>query len=175
MKRILTTIVLAFVCVLSLAQGRRINLLEKAEGQRISFKYTYYIDKGDGMKEVTRGEVTAEGNCFRLTGLGLKTWSDGTTCWMVDEEAKEVVIDAIAEEDVFSNPAIMVSSYRSFSDDIKVNKEGSDYLDFTLKLDDEVSLRFSLKGIRFSEPSGVEEFTFDTSALDSSYVITDLR
>lgn len=175
MKRILTIVAFMLAGVLCFAQGRKIDILEKAAGQRISFNYTYSLDKGDGMQEVTTGVVTAEGNCFVLTGLGLKTWSDGTTCWMVDEEAKEVVIDNIAKDDIFTNPALMVSSYRNFSDDIKVNKEGSDYLDFTLKLDDDMTLRFVLKGIRISDPVGVDEFTLDTSALGSSYVITDLR
>ena len=176
MKRIFATIAIVLsACVLSFAQGRKIDILEKAAGQRISFRYTYSLDQGEGMKEVTRGEVTAEGNCFVLTGLGLKTWSDGQACWMLDEEAKEVVIDKIAKDDIFTNPALMVSNYRNFSDDIKVNKEGADYLDFTLRLDDDVSLRFVLKGIVISEPEGVDEFSFDTSALSSDYVITDLR
>ena len=176
MKRILTTIAFfSLACVLCLAQGRKIDVLEKAAGQRISFNYIYSLDQGEGMKEVTRGEVTAEGNCFMLTGLGLKTWSDGNSCWMVDEEAKEVVIDRIANDDIFTNPALLVSNYRAFSDDIKVKKEGADYIDFTLKLDDDITLRFVLNEIRYSEPSGVAEFTFDTSSLPSSYVITDLR
>lgn len=174
MKKILC-ILLSLVPLLCFAQGRGIALLDKAAGKRVTFDYVYSLDQGKGMSEVTRGSVTAQGNCFVVSGLGLKSYSDGTVLWMVDENAKEVVIDAVVNDDVFTNPALMISSYRNFMDQIKVNREGSDSLDLTITLDDNTKVRFVLSSVRFADHSSLSEFTFQTSALPSSYVVTDLR
>lgn len=174
MKRILC-ILLSLVPLLAFAQGRGIALLDKAAGKRVSFDYVYSLDQGEGMKEVTRGSVLAQGNCFVVSGLGLKNYSDGTTLWMMDESAKEVVIDAVVNDDVLSNPALLIGSYRNYMDQIKVNREGSDSLDLTITLDEETKVRFKLTSVRFADPSDASDFTLDVSALPSSYVVTDLR
>ena len=174
MKRILC-ILLSLVPLFCFAQGRGIALLDKAAGKRVTFDYVYSLDQGKGMSEVTRGSVTAQGNCFVVSGLGLKSYSDGRTLWMVDEKAKEVVIDEVVNDDVFTNPALLISSYRSFMDKIKVNREGSDSLDLTIALDDDTTVRFVLSTVRFSDPSDPSTFTFVTFGLPSSYVVTDLR
>ena len=174
MKRILC-ILLSLVPLLAFAQGRGIALLDKAAGKRVTFDYVYSLDQGDGMKEVTRGSVIAQDNCFIVSGLGLKNYSDGNTLWMVDESAKEVVIDAVVNDDVFSNPALLISSYRNYMDGIKVNHEGSDSLDLTITLDEETMIRFKLTSVRFADPADASEFSLDVSALPSSYVVTDLR
>ena len=175
MKRILC-IVLSLVPLLAFAQGRGIALLDKAAGKRVSFDYVYSLDQGEGMKEVTKGSVVAQGNCFVVSGLGLKNYSDGSALWMMDESAGEVVIDSVANDDVFSNPALLISSYRNYLDIIKVNREGSDSLDLTITLDEDTRVRFKLTSVRFADPtSDTSDFILDVSALPSSYVVTDLR
>jgi len=174
MKRICIIIALALVSVFCFAQ-KRISLLDKAAGKRVSFNYVYSYDSGKGMSEVTRGKVTAEGECFVVTGLGLTSYSDGSTCWMVDENEKEVVIQPLSKEDPFTNPALLVSSYSNYMDKITVKSEGADSLDIILKLDDNTKVRFVLSAVQYSEPLGTDEFRFSTSSLSSDYVITDLR
>ena len=94
----------------------------------------------------------------------------------MDESAEEVVIDSVANDDVFSNPALLISSYRNYLDIIKVNREGSDSLDLTIILDEDTKVRFKLTSVRFAEPSSdTSDFVLDVSALPSSYVVTDLR
>ena len=56
-----------------------------------------------------------------------------------------------------------------------MNKEGADYLDVTLTLDDETKARFVLKDIVFQEPQGKSDFSLDEKSLSDKYVITDLR
>jgi len=175
MKRLSAIIILSLVSLLCFAQEGSIALLDKAAGKRVSFKYTYSLNQGSGMKEVTKGDVIAEGSCFLVTGLDLKSYSDGETCWMVDESTKEVLVDNVANDDVFSNPALLIANYKNFLDKIHVNKEGKDSLDVTVDLDEETSIRFKLTSVVFSEPQGKAEFVFDTSALPSSWVVTDLR
>lgn len=174
MKRICIIIALALVSVLCFAQDR-ISILDRAVGKRVTFNYVYSYDNGKGMSEVTKGLVTAEGECFIVTGLGLTSYSDGSTCWMVDENEKEVVIQPLSKEDPFTNPALMVSSYRNYMDKITVKGEGADSLDIILKLDDNTKVRFVLSSVKYAEPKGTDEFRFSTSSLSSDYVVTDLR
>ena len=79
------------------------------------------------------------------------------------------------QEDLFTNPALFISSYRRYMDKIRVNAQGEDSLDVTLTLDDETRARFVLKGIVFGEPQGKSDFSLDEKSLSKDYVITDLR
>ena len=170
---ILASLVLPLLCI---AQNRGgIALLDKAAGQRVTFNYVYSLDQGKGMNEVTKGSVTVEGNCFVVSGLGMKSYSDGANLWMVDEKSKEVVIDAVSADDVFSNPALLISSYRNYLDQIKVNREGADSLDITITLDEGTKARFKLTSVLFSEPEGADGFSFQVTSLPSEWVVTDLR
>lgn len=174
MKKIIC-ILLALVPLLGFAQGRGIALLDKAAGKRVTFNYVYSLDQGKGLSEVTRGSVIAQGSCFVVSGLGLKSYSDGSSIWMVDENSKEVVIDNVAADDVFSNPALLIASYRNYLDKITVNRQGADYLDLTIVLDEDTTVRFELSSIGFSDPAALSDFSFSVSGLPSSYVVTDLR
>ena len=91
------------------------------------------------------GSITVQIPCFKASGNGLDIYSDGITRWTVDPESKEVYIE---------------------------NAEGpDDYLKYlldieNLKLSDLVSTPLS---------DDLSMFVFDVSALDSSWVVTDLR
>jgi hypothetical protein len=81
----------------------------------------------------------------------------------------------VEKEDLFTNPALFISSYKNYMDRIKVNSSSQDSLDVTLVLDEDTSARFVLKNIRFKDKDGKSDFTLDVKSLSSSYVITDLR
>lgn len=155
----------------------RIPLLDKALGHRVTFDYSYQLSlKGEDMHEVTSGKMIVEDNCFNLTGLGLSIVSDGESRWTVDNEAKEVLIEEVDEDDVITNPVLIISSYKGFGDNLKVNSSSSDSIDLTLRLDDKSSARFILKKVVFSDPTGEKkDFTVDVKSLGSEYVVTDLR
>ena len=165
-----------FFSILALGAQAQIPLLDRVEGHRVLFHYTYSLSqKGADFQEVTDGDVTLEGNDYILEGLGLRVVSNGTTRWSIDPEAGEVVIETVEKENLFTNPALFVSAYRDYMDSIQVNKEGADYLDVTLTLDDETKARFVLRDIVFQEPQGKSDFSLDENSLSSEYVITDLR
>ena len=175
MKRVLTLAFLLLWSLGALAQGGSIPLLDKVEGQRVTFHYTYSLSqKGGEFKSVTDGEVCVEGNAYILEGLGLKVVSDGLVRWTLDEEAKEAVVETVQKEDLFTNPALFISSYKSYRDKIKVNSAGDDSLDVTLTLDEETRARFLLKNIVYGEPQGKSGFSMDEKSL-SGYLVTDLR
>ena len=155
---------------------RSIALLDKVEGQRVNFHYTYSLSqKGAAFKAVTDGDVVLEENDYVLEGLGLKVISDGVTRWTLDEDAKEAVVETVEKEDIFTNPALFIGSYKNYMDKIKVNSQGKDSLDVTLTLDNETKARFVLKGIVFGPLQGKSDFSVDEKSLSEKYLVTDLR
>lgn len=152
-----------------------IPLLDKVEGHRVTFHYTYSLSqKGGDFAQVTDGDVTLEGNCYKLQGLGMEVISDGTTRWTLDREAKEALVEPVEKEDLFTNPALFVASYKSHMDQLTVNGQGKDWLDVTLKLDDDNSARFLLKDIVFMPLKGKSDFSVEEKSLPD-FLITDLR
>ena len=175
MKKLLCIAALAFFCFFAFAQ-ERIPLLDKVQGQRVHFHYTYSLSQnGAPFRDITDGEVSLEGNAYVLEGLGLKVISNGTTRWSLDQEARELVIEKVVKEDLFTNPALFIASYQDHMDSIKVNHASENSLDVTLTLDNETQARFKLTGIVFGPPQGKSDFSLDEKSLPSDYVITDLR
>lgn len=175
MKRLFSTFLFAVISLATWGQGH-IALLDRVAGQRVTFHYTYSLSqKGEEFRPVTDGDVTVEDNAYVLEGLGIKVVSDGVTRWSLDEGAKEAVVETVQSEDMFTNPALFISSYRRYMDKIQVGSEGPDSLDVTLVLDEETKARFILQHIVFSPQQGKSDFSVDEKSLSDEYVITDLR
>lgn len=175
MKRLISLMVCGICCLGAWAQGS-IPLLDKVQGHRVTFHYTYSLSRNGGdFSPVTDGDVTLEGNAYILEGLGLEVISNGSTRWSVDRDARELVIETVEKEDLFTNPALFVSSYKEYMEKIQVNASGTAYLDVTLTLDTDTRARFLLADIVFKEPEGKSDFSLDEKSLPGDYVITDLR
>ena len=175
MKRIVTGLAAILVSLGAFAQGG-IPLLDRVPGHRVTFHYTYSLSQGGKpMTRVTDGDVTVEDNAYLLSGLGLEVRSDGATRWSMDRAAEEVLIEKVEKEDLFTNPALFISSYKGYMDKIRVNASSSNSLDVTLVLDEGTSARFVLKDIVFQDKKGKSDFTLDVKSLPDSYIITDLR
>ena len=93
----------------------------------------------------------------------------------MDRAAEELLIEKVEKEDLFTNPALFISSYKGYMDRIRVNASSANSLDVTLVLDEETSARFVLKDIVFLDKQGTRDFTLDVKSLPDSFVITDLR
>ena len=176
MKKLLSALLGILFFLPAFAQGGNIPLLDKVEGHRVQFHYTYSLSQeGSPFRDITDGDVTVEGNAYLLEGLGLKVVSDGVTRWTLDPEAQEVVVERVKKEDLFTNPALFIASYREYMDKIKVNSQKADALDVTLTLDEETKARFVLKQIVFEAPQGKSDFSMDEKSLSGNYLVTDLR
>ena len=91
------------------------------------------------------GSLTLEGNCYLAVGNGLEIYSDGSTRWTVDPAEKEVYIER----------STGVKEAFAYSDSVKELK---------------------ISEVQYSSAKGeMKSFRFDTSKLDSSWVVTDLR
>ena len=85
-----------------------------------------------------------------------------------------LVKEKVEKEDIFTNPALFIASYKQHMDSIKVNDSCSDYLDVTLTLEDENVMRFVLKNIVYGPEEGKSDFSVQEKSLPD-YLITDLR
>ena len=170
MKRIVTGLAALFLTLGAFAQGG-IPILDRVPGHRVLFHYTYSLSQGGRpMTQVTDGDVVVEDNAYLLSGLGLEVRSDGTTRWSMDRAAEEVLIETVEKEDLFTNPALFINSYKGYMDKIRVNGSSSNSLDVTLVLDEDTSARFVLKNIVFEDKQGKSDFTLNVKSLPDSYV-----
>ena len=175
MKRFAATLMALSLALAAFGQGS-IPILDRVPCHRVQFHYTYSLSQnGKPMTEVTDGDVVVEDNAFLLSGLGLEVRSDGTTRWSIDREAEEVLIEKVEKEDLFTNPALFISSYKNYMDKLRVNASSPNSLDVTLQLDEGTSARFVLKEIVFGDRQGKSDFPLDEKSLPKSYVVTDLR
>ena len=174
MKRIITLIALSMTCALCFAQA--IPQLDKASGKRVTFHYVYSLSKdGADFRQVTVGNVTVEENAYKLSGLGLTIISDGETRWTQDVCAQELVIESVDKEAIEVNPALLIASYKKYRNDLKVMSGTEDSLDIVYNVGEDMYARFVLTDIRYLEPQGKSDLTFDVKSLPESYIVTDLR
>lgn len=92
-----------------------------------------------------KGTITVQVPCFKASGNGIDVYSDGITRWTVDPESREVYIENAEGPDDYARYLLDIED---------------------LKLSDMVSTPIS---------EDLSMFVFDVSALDSSWVVTDLR
>lgn len=175
MKRIVVFLMLAALSFGAAAQ-KRIPLLDRVPGHRVSCQYVYSLSKDEEpFKEVTSGHLMAEANAFALDGLGLEMRSDGTTRWSIDPEGREVLVETVQKDDLLANPAQLLGSYRRYMNRIEVLSSSSDALTFTFRLDEDVVAHIVLTDVVFSDPKGTSDFSLDEKSLGKDYVVTDLR
>ena len=91
------------------------------------------------------GTLLIQGECYRARGNGMEIYCDGTTRWTVDPEAKEVYVET-------SGGLEELLLYRDSLTELKLS---------------------DVKYQPLSED--LTAFVFDTAALDSSWIVTDLR
>ena len=91
------------------------------------------------------GALLIQGDCYQAKGNGMEIYCDGTTRWTVDPESKEVYIET----------AESIEELALWQDNMK---------------------ELSLTDVRYLPLSDdLSPFSFDTAALDASWVVTDLR
>ena len=168
MKRLLSLLLLAFA-IPAAAQGGVESLRALVDSNRVSFKYT--LSAKDRPQIGTNGTVLLDGPCYHMSTKGADIWCDGTTRWTVDSEAKEVYIESSeGTREFLVNP----TAYLDRVEGLKVTDKSVTgiYNDPSQG----AAVSFKLTSIKSSPlTGGTAEFFFDTSALGSDWVITDLR
>lgn len=168
MKRLITFAALLFASLGAFAQGGMDMIAEVWQNSRLSFSYSYETKVSNVPVKVS-GNAVIQDFCYVRKDNGLEIYNDGVTKWTVDSDAKEVYIEKSGGRDEFIGIA---GSYMNSLSDVRFDNDsvsGS-------VLENGVRTDFKASGIR-TEPKSdkMDAFRFDTSKLDSSWVVTDLR
>lgn len=168
MKR-LTTILIAFLALSALrAQDFVAEITAFVKDSRVECDYTYKTSGATALSGY--GSAILQGSCYKLEGNGLKIISNGVTRWTVDPSGKEVYIETVGEGDS------LLHGLESMLREIPDLKYENGVLSGTVRFPGEEGTVFcTLQNITKSVSGDNGIFTFNTSGLDSSWVITDLR
>ena len=145
MKRTACIIISLFLCLLCGAQDRQVNEILE-KMQSSTVTLNYHVVTGGKVPVQYDGTAVLQQDKFLINGNGVTVYCDGKTVYAVDPKAKEVYIES-------------TTGIADF-----VEKEAGNLKEF------------SVSDVKYSEMSGdTGRFTFDTSSLDKSWIVTDLR
>ena len=191
------------VSVAAPALSRVKAFADKVAASYVSFDYSFTVNGSMPVKG--SGRACVQGDSFRVEADGLLICCDGVSMWSADLASKELVIDnVLGEKDFAGNPALLVNHLEEAftvissgesrfqgkvchaealspkSKDMGVDKakaffDGKGNMIGLGVTADGVDTEFVISSLKFSpvKPSG--EFMFDTSIIDASWVVTDLR
>jgi hypothetical protein len=124
-----------------------------------------------GHKVMGDGQVAVQGDSYHMQGNGMQIYCDGSTTWLIDEAAEEVIIESADSNDAgfLANPILLLMnldesgvSYKVDGDRIILDMPDGTKLDITVK---------SIKEIPTKKP---EAFRPPTE-FPKKWIVTDLR
>jgi hypothetical protein len=124
-----------------------------------------------GHKVMGDGQVAVQGDSYHMQGNGMQIYCDGSTTWLIDEAAEEVIIESADSNDAgfLANPILLLMnldesgvSYKVDGDRIVLDMPDGTKLDITVK---------SIKEIPTKKP---EAFRPPTE-FPKKWIVTDLR
>ncbi len=139
------------------------GVMSAQEQECLTFDVDYSMEVTESAKLSGNAVVTIQDNAYRMSGNGIEAYCDGSSIWMLDNEAKEVYIESVgsASESYLSNPA-------------QVLKELSKEQEGTYTLDDGRKVHIKVNSIKKSDRKDVSSFR-PTVEFNSDWVVTDLR
>ena len=111
MKRISLLAVALLLCLLTVrAQGTDLldRMCEAVSHSCVEMEYSFSA-RVSGVMTQGKGILKAQGNAWSMDGNGVRMWCDGSSVWIADTAAKEVVIERASEEvqtEFMTNPAV---------------------------------------------------------------------
>lgn len=196
LPRLLSICMLCCVPLMSFSQSNSSleRLFGDFESSCVCMGFTYDIE-ADAAKIVGKGDLQVQGNAYHMTGNGLEVFCNGTTSWVIDDSALEVIIEEAGSSDEAGPALILARLDKVFN--VTSARDGKVF-SMTPKVDCGVlsaevtfgedgrlrSGRFNLDGgetlnirityIRKEQKKDISFFCPDIE-FDSEWVVTDLR
>lgn len=169
MKKTVLILILASLGVMLAGQSRTELLKQRLEGHRVTFNFSCTTTDKVPVKQ--SGTAVIDGDCYVLRSSGLEVFCDGTTRWTVDRESKEVYVELSGgTRDFLADPAAYLDKVR----DLEIGESTVSGVFNDPSQDKDIKFKFS--AIRTAPLSGsTEGFSFNTAALGSEWIVTDLR
>ena len=168
MKRIVSILIPLLFCASAGAQDFIGELATLVKGAKVTCDYTYQTVSGTIF--TGKGSAVLQGDCYLIKGNGLEILSDGKTRWTVDPIGKEVYVEGAT---AFNKIIADIDSFLRGIPDLKYE---NGVLTGTVQFPGEdFALFCTISNIKRESASQSKEFSFNTTGLDNSWVITDLR
>ena len=207
MKRfIISALLLCGVYMAAAAQGTSVlgQLCAKLTSNAAVMDYSYSLTMS-GVNTIGEGVLTVQDKSYVMQGNGIKIYCDASILWVVDEAAKEVLIDDVAQgaDAYLSNPVLLFTDLNEMFVVDSPARHGNSLMyslatktkcgisSGTLTLDtagqvpvfqsgsflteDGSRIDVKIKSMTFVEKKPLTFYILDLSGFDSSWMITDLR
>ena len=160
--------------LMAVAQVQQPSVLDtfrhKASTECLSVDYEYSTVIS-GLKAVGAGTVEVQGNTYHMKGNGIEIYCDGTSTWLIDETAEEVVIESADSKDAgfLANPIILLMNLEESGISYEVNGDN-----IVLDLSDGTKLDIMILNMIIVPTKNPEDFRPPTQ-FSMKWIITDLR
>ena len=124
-----------------------------------------------GFKTTGEGQLEIQGNAYHMKGSGLEIYCDGSTTWLVDEAAGEVVIESADTKDsgLLANPILLLMNLEESG--ISYRVDGSRII---IDMPDGTQLDIIISGMS-SVPAKKSEAFRPPTEFPKNWIVTDLR
>ncbi len=189
------------LCIPCLSFSQNVTMLERLfegfDSSCVCMGFTYSLDT-ESAKVVGKGDLQVQGTSYHMTGNGLEVFCDGSSSWIIDDSAMEVVIEPAADgtEAAGISPALLLARLEEIFV-VESSRDGRIFtmepkvecgvLDAVLTFNEDGRLRscrFTLEDgqlldvrityIRNEQKKAASFFCPDMD-FDSDWVVTDLR
>lgn len=150
----------------SIVDSLRKNSIE--DGIRI--EYEFYTTLA-GFKTTGNGSIELQGNAYHMRGNGMEIYCDGSSTWLIDQTASEVVIESADSKDagLLANPIILLMNIEESKIPYKVDND-----QIIMDLPDGTRLTIRILSMSAAPTKKPEAFRPPTEFSDE-WVVTDLR
>lgn len=107
-KNILCCLAATLTFISVSAQSVQDRFVSAAKNHSVEFSYSFVMHASAPVSG--NGTAKVQGECFSVDGNGMKVMCDGRTRWIVDEKAREVIVESVTgdEESLMVDPALIV-------------------------------------------------------------------
>ena len=90
------------------AQSVQDRFVSAAKNHCVEFSYSFVMHASAPVSG--NGTAKVQGECLAVSGNGMKILCDGRTRWIVDEKAREVIVESVTgdEDSLMVDPALIV-------------------------------------------------------------------
>lgn len=146
------------------------GLLKNSSNECVYVEYEFTTAMS-GVKTSGDGEIHIQGNSYHMKGNGVEIFCDGTSTWLIDEVAGEVVIESATSKDAgfLANPVMLLMDIEKNS--LSYKAQGNT---ISLQLANGVQLEIKIVDIKTEDAKKTEDFR-PPYKFDSEWIVTDLR
>lgn len=168
---LLLTCISLIMSAVALPQPSVLDVLRNAQdSESIQIDYEF-VATTSGIRSFGDGRLVLQGNSYHLNGNGIEIFCDGKTTWMLDEGAKEVLIESADSNSAgyLANPVLLLMNLedKSASYETDGNRIG-------ISLPDGTRLDITVKDMKSMDKRKPEAFRPPVE-FGSDWIVTDLR